>query len=291
MTIPIYIYETRNLDYLNSYIQKLNTLKTFTPIILTEKNLLGNKLFETFKDLYKHYSVNSENFEINCFARYFAISSLHNDSKNIFILSDSDIFISKRMEYIMESNQFNNIFVGSEGFLSTGSEHQISPHFSIWNSALINDFVNFVMQVYKKNQESEFLSELYKKQIEILGSATGISDMTLLYMWVNENQIPYLNSNSCKNDLGIDHNISSLYFESGVFNSFLGRKNIFTTKDEIFCVSNTDQIHPMSILHFQGRYKKILHDYYSKKYIKFKLYSSYIYFGRKVRNYFNIIFR
>lgn len=283
MKIPIYIYETRNLNYLNSYIQKINTLKIFTPVILNENNLLGNELFETFKDIYKHYSINSMDFEINCFARYFAIMSLHNDPNNIFVLSDSDIFISNGITDLMEFNQFYGTFVGSEGFHSSGSEHQISPHFSIWNRALIIDFVNFVIQVYKKNQENEFLSEVFKIQKEKLGSATGISDMTLLYMWVNEKKIPYINSNSPKNSLGIDHNISSLYSESGIYNYFLGRKKIITRKDEIFFVLNSDQLQPMSILHFQGRYKIILQDFYKKKYIKFKLYSFYIYIGRKVK--------
>ena len=123
------------------------------------------------------------------------------------------------LQHIREDTSLQGVFIGSEGFYGEGSEHQISPHFSFWNKALINSFTDYLLEVYKRNKQDHFLARHYKIQQEKIGR-TAISDMTLLYMWVKEKGIPYLNSNAISSALGIDHNISSVYSEKAFTSLF-----------------------------------------------------------------------
>lgn len=278
----IYIFETRKLDYLQSYLDKANRLG-FQPVVLDSDVLESDSRFREFKNVYQHLSCNSEEFEINCFARYFAIAATHL-TDDTFILSDSDVYITERLKTLKDNQSVNGVFVGSEGFHAGGSEKQISPHFSFWNKTLINDFIDYTIHAYKRNQQDGFLTALYAAQQQLLGR-TAISDMTLLYLWVNNNKVPFINSNSTENELGIDHNISAFYAADAQFKGSMGRKQLkIATGDNISCETTGGQRVPMVALHFQGGYKKILHDFYQGKFLTFNFFSLYINVGRKVNS-------
>lgn len=281
MVKDIYIYENRTKpDFLNQYIKKLQGFG-FNPIILDGSNLVSNQRFIKFKQLYEHYSYNPVEFEVHCFARYFAIAALHNDDLT-FILSDSDIYVSDKVNQFKDDSLFKGVFVGSEGYTINGSERQISPHFSIWNKILVNDFVDFIIDVYERNKKDNFLASYYQEQKNRLGN-TGISDMTLLYMWVKEKEILFINSNTKNNLFGIDHNISSVLCQEGVYKSFFNRKLIKKTKkgDVKFVMDN--MILDMAVVHFQGGYKRILNDFYNGNFFKFGMFTFYIWFGRLIK--------
>lgn len=281
MINKIFIFETRKLAYLDSYINKAKSLD-FLPIILSNDNLSNNKKFEEFKRVYQHLSVNNFEFEMNCFARYFAIQSVLEDNES-FILSDSDIYITDRLINIKNDESLINVFVGSEGFVQNGSELQISPHFSIWNRDLLNNFIDYIIKIYTQNADDKSLEKLYEYQIKRLGR-TSISDMTLLYMWVNNNNIPYINSNNYNITLGIDHNISSLRDEVTTYQIAYNRKKVhIDSYSGISFILNSGQHINMSVIHFQGGYKRILHAFYLKNYFKFFAFSMYINLGRNVR--------
>lgn len=279
----IYIFETRELDYLTSYINKAKKVG-YKPVVVSNSNLANDKKFAEFKSIYTHLSVNAYDFELNCFARYFAFANTltNNDS---FILSDSDIYITDR-KIELSDPPFKNVFIGSEGFANGVTVAQISPHFSVWNRDMIMDFTNYLLTVYKRNQEDNFLGEYYEVQKSILGyNATAISDMTLLYMWVNENNIPYINSNSASNDLGIDHNISVLSSKNAEFQSVHNRKKIEVTADgKVNLILESGERKEMSCLHFQGAYKQILNDYYLGNLEKFNKFSSTVNFSQKLQH-------
>lgn len=232
MLNDIYIYENRDLIYLKLYERKARRLSLNLTVIGPDQ-LKGNTRYEQFLSLYEHYSVNSVEFEVSCFARYFAIAEAHKN-EDTFILSDSDIYLVNNLQHIREDTSLQGVFIGSEGFYGEGSEHQISPHFSFWNKALINSFTDYLLEVYKRNKQDHFLARHYKIQQEKIGR-TAISDMTLLYMWVKEKGIPYLNSNAISSSLGIDHNISSVYSENGVYQSFCNRKAIKLKGEAVYC--------------------------------------------------------
>ena len=87
MINSIYIFETRTLDYLDLYIDKAKKMG-FKVIVLTNKDLLNNTKFQKFKSVYQHFSVgNSVEFELNCFARYFALAEVVTEDSS-FVLSD-----------------------------------------------------------------------------------------------------------------------------------------------------------------------------------------------------------
>lgn len=276
----IFIFENRKLPFLNSYVNKATSLG-FAPTILSNGQLDGDPKFKHFKEIYQHLSVgNTVEFEVSCIARYFALANVVTND-DTFILSDSDIFLTSNLKNLKSDSTIKGSFVGSEGFLESGSENQISPHFSIWNRELLNDFVDFIIFIYNKNIEDQCLTHIFEKQKSLLG-ITSISDMTLLYLWINERNIPFINSNSIANNWGIDHNISSLICEDGNYRSELNRKKIVFKDDKLLFETTDGQLKEMSIVHFQGGYKQILYDFYMGRISKFALFSAYINLGRKV---------
>ncbi|MDB4922630.1 hypothetical protein [Mucilaginibacter sp.] len=265
----IFVFETREVNYLKPYLDKAKSLG-FNVTVTDNSHLKGNKLFKEFIDVYKHYSVNPPEFEIACFARYFAIASiLKNDDP--FLLTDTDVYITKAFRDLQGHN-FKGKFVGSEGFDERGSQGQISPHCTAWNRSLLFDFINFTLSTYKKNHENDFLESYYQSQTEKY-TYTSVSDMNLIYLWIQANNIPYVNSNSTKFEFGIDHNISTVICDDDEFKSFAGRKYFKIRGDKITCFLKSGKKQDMALLHFQGPYKPILRRFYLGRYPKFLYYS------------------
>jgi len=271
MPKDIYVFETRPVNYLQPYMDKATSLG-FNFTVTNNTNLENNDRFNEFLKVYKHYSVNTPEFEIACFARYFAIASLLKND-DAFFLTDTDVYITPAFRDLQE-HDFKGAFVGSEGFDGNGvSEGQISPHCTVWNRSLILDFIDFIVNTYKKNAENDFLEKYYQQQVARL-THTGVSDMNLIYLWIKANNIPFINSNSTKFEFGIDHNISALRCEDGEFKSFADRKYLkIRGGDKISCFLKDGTEQKMALLHFQGAYKPILKRFYMGRYAKFIYYS------------------
>lgn len=261
----IHVFETRPVNYLKPYLEKAKSLG-FNVTLTDNPHLEDNKLFKEFLSVYKHYSINPPEFEIACFARYFAISSVLTDDKP-FLMTDTDVYITKAFTHLQGYN-LKDTFVGSEGFDRRGSEGQISPHCTFWNRALMNDFIDFTLDTYRKNYEQDFLGDYYRSQTARL-TQTGISDMNLLYLWKEERDITYINSNSTRFEYGIDHNLSGVICEGDEFKSFAGRKYLKVRGDRITCSLKSGKKMNMALLHFQGPYKPVLQRFYLKRYAKF----------------------
>jgi hypothetical protein len=265
----IHLFETRNVNYLKPYIDKAKSLG-FNVTHTNNVNLENNKLFKEFISVYKHYSVNPAEFEIACFARYFAIASrLKNNDP--FLLTDTDVYITKAFKHL-QGVDFKGTFVGSEGFDRSGSQLQISPHCTVWNRDLLMGFIHFLIATYKQNAGSDFLEAHYNAQTEKFGR-TSISDMYLIYLWIQHNKVPYINSNSANFPLGIDHNISEWICEHGEFQSYENRKYIKINNDGVACFLQSGKKQDMALLHFQGAYKGILKDVYLGIFLKFKYFT------------------
>jgi hypothetical protein len=276
----VYIYETRKQNYLCYYTDGLKQ-NGFNPIVIGSDILHSNEKYLDFYNLYEHYSDNSVDFELQCFARYFAISELH-DSRDPFIISDSDIFITQYTKSLQEKllNK-RHTFIGSEGYDKYGSEKQISPHFSVWDKELLFDFIDYLFYIYRKNKQDNSLKREYIERKKRLFK-TGISDMTILNAWILNNAIPFYNSNRM-DDLGIDHNISSLFGHDIIFKNFLGRKVIKKDGNDFITISTSGDLQKMSIFHFQGRYKIALLNFYKSQMLPFLIKSIYINIGRNIK--------
>ncbi len=279
----VYLYETRKLDFLDLLLASLKN-QGFIPLVLNEKDIEHSEEYAAFISDYQHFSDNPYNFEVSCFARYFAILEKHKHNNSPFIIADSDIFVSQTLYNDLVYD--NNFFYGSAGFDDRGEECQISPHFSFWTYELLQKFVIYICNFYKLNKNTSYIKDYYEERKKRLGR-TGISDMTLLYDWVKNENIPFIDTNNVKSDIIFDHNISSLTFKDGKFLSFLGRKKILIQSNKIFFVykdhNNNKSAKEVCIIHFQGRYKKTLASFYQKNYTYFRLYSAVIWVGRNVR--------
>jgi len=261
----IHVFETRQVNYLKPYLDKAKSLG-FNVTVTDNAHLENDKLFNEFLRVYKHYSVNSPAFEIACFARYFAIASVLKDDEP-FLLTDTDVYITKAFRDLQGYN-LEGTFVGSEGFDERGTEAQIAPHCTMWNRSLLVDFIEFTLDTYRRNYESDFLRSYYEARIAKY-IHTGVSDMNCIYFWIKQNNVPYINSNSTKFQFGIDHNISTLICEDDEFKSFAGRKYLKVRGDRVTCFLKSGKQQDMSLLHFQGSYKSILQRFYLGRYAKF----------------------
>jgi hypothetical protein len=262
----IHVFETRPVNYLKPYLEKAKSLG-FNVTLTDNPHLEDNQLFKEFLSVYTHHSTNPPEFEIACFARYFAIAPLLTDDKP-FLMTDTDVYITKTFKHLQGYN-LHDTFIGSEGFDERGSEGQISPHCTFWNRALMNDFIDFTLDTYRKNKENDFLADYYQSIKKERPAKTGVSDMNLLYLWKTQNGIQYINSNSTKFEYGIDHNLSTIICEDDEFKSFADRKYLQVRGDRITCSLKSGKKMDMALLHFQGAYKPILKRFYLKRYAKF----------------------
>lgn len=267
MPKDIYLFETRDTNFLKPYVGKATSLG-FNVKHIGNNELAASKLYKDFIKVYKHYSVNPPEFEIACFARYFAIAELLKNNET-FLMTDTDVYITKAFKD-MQGYDPKGSFVGSEGFTALGSEHQIAPHCTVWNRELLMNFIRFVLDTYKNNQNDEFLDKIYREQTAKY-QYTAISDMNLIYYWIQANKIPYINSNSTKFPFCIDHNISGSRCEDAEFMVYEKRKYLKIEKgDRVTCFLTSGEPQNMALLHFQGVYKNVLRDFYEGKYTKFK---------------------
>lgn len=106
----IYIYENRDLVYLKLYKEKARRLD-IKLTVLGPESLKNNEKYNRFLSLYEHHSVNSLEFEVNCFARYFAIEAVHQNNAS-FILSDSDIYLVNNLQHLREDESLKGVFCG-----------------------------------------------------------------------------------------------------------------------------------------------------------------------------------
>ena len=253
--------------------------------MLTEKDTEHSAEYRAFQADYQHYSDNPYNFEMSCFARYFAILEKHKENELPFIIADSDIFVSKTLYHDLTYD--NSFFYGSAGFDGSGEECQISPHFSFWTYPLLKKFVSYICEFYKTNKTSSYIKEYYEERKKRLGR-TGISDMTLLYDWVRQENIPFVDTNTVQTNILIDHNISAFTAGDGRFVQFLGRKKIVFNNNKVWLAykdgKNRQVMKEAAVIHFQGRYKKTLAAFYQKNYSYFILYSVFIWAARSIRS-------
>jgi hypothetical protein len=70
----IHIFETRIVNFLKPYMDKATSLG-FNVTLSNNTQLDSSRLFKEFREAYIHYSINPPEFEIACFARYFAIAA------------------------------------------------------------------------------------------------------------------------------------------------------------------------------------------------------------------------
>ena len=269
MTRRVLFYETRKLSYLINICDRYHELGYETHI-LNEKALETSKEWKEFQSNYQHSSTNNEEFELACFARYFALNEYFKsneiDTRDFIILSDSDVVPQfHRSEKLLEM-QLENTFVASQNFNTLDElEPQYSPHFSAWNSDLVRSFIEYIIDFYK--HQYFWMVGNIKMRYERLGMNTSVSDMTLLYQWVRETKLSFYNLSDFSLKQYSDHNVTSAYRVIGE-NSDLSIPIYNPIKQKIgfFCLNGLKCYWPI-VLHVQGGKKRLIPLFYRNKFL------------------------
>lgn len=222
---------------------------------------------KNFEKFYHHLSKNSEEFEFRCFTRWALIRSMM-EKKNItsIFYCDSDVLLFTNIEayYPMDTGVAYSIPKDQPEF-----RWSASAHVSFFSFENISIFWQFILNTYET--KGEVFKQLKNKYKHHLSSQLpgGVCDMTLLYLFAQENDVTPLceNINGCT----FDHNINSSE------NSFKGEydmkqvagphgplviKNIKLIDGKPYCL-NLDEGRDIEFLslHFQGGAKSLMHQF------------------------------
>lgn len=237
--------------------------------------------FVEFLQYYQHLSPNSYNFEMACFRRYFeAVRQV--GPKERVIIADSDLFINLEPSELPEELMDNGGRVtGSIGILNGVAETDISPHFSFWTGQQLTDFCDFIIEYYKSKFDR--VQAVYRTRVQAGNTRASISDMTLFYLWVTDEGIPFFDTNRVLSGTHVDHNVSMIECQNAVFERQFGRKAIFRKGSKLALKTSEGQQVTPAILHLQGRYKIIASDLETRHTFAVAARSAYIMAGRTAR--------
>lgn len=273
----LYCFENRKATFVDVFRQ---TAERHGFTVILQEPSANDPDFARFRQAYHHLSVNPEGFELACFHRYFAMRALL-PVGNRAIMADSDLFVQCAPEDIpAELIADRQGFVGSIGVNAGVPEEDISPHFSFWTRALLDDFCDFLIEQYRTGLDR--LKAIYARRSAVTDRAS-ISDMTLLYLWVQDRGIAFVNSNQVLAGQYIDHNVSSPDCANAGFETSFGRKRLLLSADGIrMRTKDGASVNPL-ILHLQGRYKLAAEPLLNRNQLKLWQGSAYIAAGRIAR--------
>ena len=211
---------------------------------------LSDKKYWEFRRVYKNLSMNDEVFELRCFERYFYVFEYCKQMKlDRIILCDSDLMIYQNLtQYFAGKNRaFSHTLSEPEGM-------SISPHCSLWMIGDLEKFTNYLIDYY--HTKVRHLEKIYE-EYKITHSKGGICDMTLLWLYLNDNRLTYFNTAVVRgNSAIVDHAIS--VSDNGTKNEYImskltGCKVVFF-KDGIpyFRTKMTNKDVPVVALHCSG---------------------------------------
>ena len=283
MTLPIIIFHLGNVEYVHLCLKQ--ALKYNSDVIIitdvpdvykyTGASCINyskyiHRIFE-FKKLYKHFSTNSYQLELICIIRWFIVYDYMKEMKiKRAFICDSDVLIYENLTEIdfKYLKDYDFMLCSSHSKDVTGGQ-------SIWNLNKLEDFVKFCFNFYE--------SQLYniEKWHKTYKNPGGICDMTLLYYFIHNQDIfqglqfshfPTINNDLTKvfdNEITFDlHLLSSgnhLYPDDYEKDTITNNKNIRFFQDKPVCFNKRlKKDIKFILLHFQGKNKRIMKDYYLK---------------------------
>jgi hypothetical protein len=242
--------------------------------------------FAQLKARYRHLSPNPERFELASFRRWFEIAAqvAPNDR---FVLADSDLFIGQPFATLpAEVRDFDGL-TGSIGATGDVLEDGINRGLSVWTWRLVRQFCDYMVAVYETKTDK--LASLHAAKLAMGNARASISDMTLLYGWVQEVGIPFLNTNrllrdSARRAFYIDHNF---FMPEGLglrFAMTLGRKSVHWRDGQMHLRTRDGEPVIAGSIHLGGRYKIVAEDLERHDQLGLALRSAYILGGRTGRS-------
>lgn len=208
--------------------------------------------YTKFRQVYRHLSVNSEGFELACYRRWFEIAA-RVSADDHFVHADSDLVVQTPFAGLPPELRDAEALVASIGATDDVPEEQINAGFSIWTGRRIQDFCDYLIARYE--QGADDLAALRQRLVAAGNPRASISDMVLLYLWVNETGVPFVNSNRVMAGQYIDHTFFMPGCLGTQFRMTLGRKALEFRPDGFWLTTAAGEaVRPVS-LHLVGRYK------------------------------------
>ena len=225
--------------------------------------LLKSELYLKFKSVYKHMSSNSYEFELLCFKRYFSLYEFVKKKEiKKFIMLDSDLLTYSNLsdKRIID---FSNIDLSLS--ICKNQENyrwSASPHCSFWKLETLEKFILYCIDVYENN--IDVLEEKYKYH-ELNNIPGGICDMTLLYLFIKNNEFKFLNTAINSNGSVFDHKLSTTenyVNDEYCFNRILKMKRIIFKDGSPYFLTQDKEMIKAITLHAQGGSKKYMKSLY-----------------------------
>ena len=235
-----------------------------------DSSRLSISKFDEFKVHYIHLSPNSYDYELFCFQRYFLLEAYMQES-NITecIMLDSDV--CSFVNYSELDFQQYEIAASCMYYHDT-SKWMAVPHVTYWRLEQLQEFTNYLIVQYRDNNKKlmDKHEMLLKEQ-----ASYGISDMSLLYLWIMQKDRKFWNLAIAKDGQTFDVFFNTPVNCDGVpFQMTHGiKKVIFQNKIPYFITENNKQI-KANVIHAQGDRKKYVHMIASGHYCACGLYYS-----------------
>ncbi|MFC5408425.1 hypothetical protein ACFPMF_03840 [Larkinella bovis] len=218
-----------------------------------------------FKKVYEHYSPNHYDYELFCFIRWYLVRELmkREGFSEVFV-ADSDVMIYANItEYISQTGLRNTIAA-----FNIGSDYQwvrsASGHSSYWTWEGIELFCKLAADLYTEPRLRTFMEQIRSEKI-IKNDRAGISDMTALYVFYEQEKARIRNLSECRDDTAFDHNICmATNFNLDEYEFGLGQKKVVIKKGYPVAYNRLlkKEIR-LHTLHFQGNSKKLIHRYFT----------------------------
>lgn len=196
--IPVIFWHRGGSDYLKTALRQAE--KYMSEVILIgdkdnrsfsmnwhDTDLLPSNKWEEFQSVYENFSLNDAKFEMRCFERYFYVREFcSREQIDRFFLMDSDLLIFDNLNLYFSDAE--RAFSRTERKTESWS---VSPHCGLWSLKDIISFTDYLIRYYRTSVDvlkGKF--EEFKRN----NTKGGICDMTLLYLWLRENDLPYQNT-------------------------------------------------------------------------------------------------
>ena len=243
--LPLFYYQPNDVPYLEKSLE-LNK-KIFKDLLIIK----GTDC-PVFNNVYKHMCYNNETFERLCFIRFYKILE-YVKANNIdkFLYCDSDAVFLKVLDFekILEDEKC----VACRPKEQNKFEDVTGAHFSIWTKDGLEDFCNYIIDVYTNN--IDILTPKWDWHVETK-TGGGICDMTLMYHWYKGKKNLYeVAGGTFDRGIGMpQNNIADEFEMKGDI------KRLRNIDNQIFGTNYNDEIVEFFGLHFQGDKKNYMYN-------------------------------
>ena len=283
MTLPIIIFHLGDREYVHLCLKQAkkynNNIILLTDMPDVYKHTGANCVhfqkyasrISEFQKLYRHFSTNSYQLELICIIRWFVVYDYMKEFKiERAFICDSDVLIYDNIEKI------DNEYLKSYDFMLCSSHSKdVTGGQSIWNFNRLQDFVIFCFKFYKQQMPN---IEKWHKTYTAPG---GICDMTLLYYYAHnqetflglqlptfptiDNDLTQIFDNTLTFDLHLATHGNHLYPEDYEVDNTTKNKKVKFIDNKPYCFNKRlNKDIKFILLHFQGKNKAIMKDYYLK---------------------------